>query len=160
MFMMSLNLLCTERCLKIFIYIVSIPPVHQLLIKVPIYLLATAMLQCDRENHEHLKYLRNAYCVMTNHSIKIKMRELATKPQTNYQPYLQFSFLMPDWLFSWKTVTFQKYFWCSWFSRFDSKRWLKNKRKNYIRKKKGDLIELIGIRRHSITLVAFSREGI
>ena len=26
------------------------------------------MLQCDRENREHLKYLRNVYCVMTNHS--------------------------------------------------------------------------------------------
>ena len=59
------------------------PLVHQLLIKVLIYLLATAMLQCDREICEHLKYLRNAYCVMTNHSIKIQTRELATKPQTN-----------------------------------------------------------------------------
>ena len=59
------------------------PPVHQLLIKVLIYLLATAMLQCDREICEHLKYLRNAYCVLTNHSIKIQTCELATKPQTN-----------------------------------------------------------------------------
>ena len=25
-------------------------------------------LQCDRENYEHLKYLKNGYCVMTNHS--------------------------------------------------------------------------------------------
>ena len=31
---------------------------------------------------------------------------------------LQFSFLSPDWLFSCKTITFQKYFWCSRFSRF------------------------------------------
>ena len=26
------------------------------------------LLRCDRENREHLKYLRNVYCVMTNHS--------------------------------------------------------------------------------------------
>ena len=25
-------------------------------------------LQCDRENYEHLKYLKNGYCVRTNHS--------------------------------------------------------------------------------------------
>ena len=25
-------------------------------------------LQCDRENREHLKYLRSVKCVMTNHS--------------------------------------------------------------------------------------------
>jgi len=25
-------------------------------------------LQCNRENREHLKNLRNVYCVMTNHS--------------------------------------------------------------------------------------------
>ena len=25
-------------------------------------------LQCDRENYEHLKYLKNGYCVTTNHS--------------------------------------------------------------------------------------------
>ena len=41
-------------------------------------------LQCDRENREHLKYLRSVECVMTNHSkINIRTRELATKPQTN-----------------------------------------------------------------------------
>ena len=26
------------------------------------------LLQCDRGSHEHLKYFRNVYCVMTNHS--------------------------------------------------------------------------------------------
>ena len=41
-------------------------------------------LQCDRENREHLNYLRSVKCVMTNHSkINIRTRELATKPQTN-----------------------------------------------------------------------------
>ena len=25
-------------------------------------------LQCDGENYEHLKYLKNGYCVTTNHS--------------------------------------------------------------------------------------------
>ena len=32
--------------------------------------------------------------------------------------FLQFSFLTPDWLFSCSTLTFQKYFWCSWFCQF------------------------------------------
>ena len=31
-------------------------------------------LQCDRENSEHLKYLRNVYCVITNHSKDQDMR--------------------------------------------------------------------------------------
>ena len=44
------------------------PPVHQLLIRVLIYLLATAKLQCDREICEHLKYLRNAYCMCYDQS--------------------------------------------------------------------------------------------
>ena len=39
-------------------------------------------LQYDRENREHLKYLRSVKCVMTNHS-NIRTRELAPKPQTN-----------------------------------------------------------------------------
>ena len=38
-------------------------------------------LKCDQENREHLKYLRNVYCVMTM-TAKIKTHELATKPQT------------------------------------------------------------------------------
>ena len=25
------------------------------------------LLQCDRENREHLKYVRNVYCLLTNH---------------------------------------------------------------------------------------------
>ena len=50
---------------------------------------------------------------------KIRTHELATKPQTNKRSCLRFSFLMPDWLFSSKTIAFQKYFWCSRFSRFD-----------------------------------------
>ena len=47
---------------------------------------------------------------------------IATKPQTNslLQTFLlAVQFLMPDWLFSYNTITFQKYFWCSWFSLFD-----------------------------------------
>ena len=31
-------------------------------------------------------------------------------------------FLMPDWLVSCNIMTFQKYFWCSWFSWFDCKK--------------------------------------
>ena len=31
-----------------------------------IYFLLTTPLQWDQENHEHLKFLRNVYCVMTN----------------------------------------------------------------------------------------------
>ena len=50
---------------------------------------------------------------------KIKTCKQATKPRTNSHSCLQFTFLMPDWLFSCTMITFQKYFWCSRFSRFD-----------------------------------------
>ena len=36
--------------------------------------------------------------------------------QTNEHSCLRVRFLMPDWLFPCNTITFQKYFWCSWFS--------------------------------------------
>ena len=45
--------------------------------------------------------------------------KLATKPQTNQRSCLQFSFFTSDWLFTCNTITFQKYFWFSWFSLFD-----------------------------------------
>ena len=32
------------------------------------------VLQCDRENREHLKYFRNVYCLMINHSKDQDMR--------------------------------------------------------------------------------------
>ena len=38
-------------------------------------------LQC--ENCKNLKYLRNVYCVMTNHSKDQDMQTIATKPQTD-----------------------------------------------------------------------------
>ena len=53
---------------------------------------------------------------------KIRTRELATKPQTVINVLacrLVFSRLIV--FFSRKIITFQKYFWCSWFSRFDCK---------------------------------------
>ena len=31
-------------------------------------LINSYLLQCDQENHEDFKYLRNVYCLMTNHS--------------------------------------------------------------------------------------------
>ena len=40
-----------------------------------------ADLQCDRENREHLKYLKSAYCVKTNHSKEQDM--LARHKTTN-----------------------------------------------------------------------------
>ena len=70
------------------------------------------------ENREHLKYFRNVYCVMTNHS---KDQHTRTKPQ-NKKLISVLSFLTPDWLFSCNTIIFQKYFYCSRFSRFDCKR--------------------------------------
>ena len=33
----------------------------------PPLLFLTGPLQCNQENREHLQYLRNVYCVMTNH---------------------------------------------------------------------------------------------
>ena len=54
---------------------------------------------------------------------KIRTRELATKPQIVINVLacrLIFSRLIV-FFFSRKIITFQKYFWCSWFSRFDCK---------------------------------------
>ena len=70
------------------------------------------------ENREHLKYFRNVYCVMTNHS---KDQSTRTKPP-NQKLISVLSFLTPDWLFSCNTIAFQKYYCCSRFSRFDCKR--------------------------------------
>ena len=67
------------------------------------------------ENREHLKYFRNVYCVMTNHS---KDQHTRTKPQ-NQKLIGVLSFLTPDWLFSCNTIIFQKHFYCSRFSLFD-----------------------------------------
>ena len=47
------------------------------------------------ENHEHLKYFKNVYCVVTRTG-------WVSKPENHtliyYRCYLRFSFLMPDWL--------------------------------------------------------------
>ena len=60
----------------------------------PVGFIETQMdfLQCDRENREDLKYLRNVYCLMTNHS-----KDQDTR--TGHKTCLRFSFLMADWLF-------------------------------------------------------------
>ena len=43
-------------------------------------------LQCDRESREHLKYLRNVYCVMNNHSKGHKLRGcLHEKARVSYR---------------------------------------------------------------------------
>ena len=68
------------------------------------------VLQCDRENREHLKCLRNVYCVMTN---QCKDHDTRTSHKTTNWSCLRFSFLTPDWLFSCNTITFQKYSWNS-----------------------------------------------
>ena len=39
------------------------------------------ILQCDRENHEQLKYFRNVFIVLRPISAKISARQLATKLQ-------------------------------------------------------------------------------
>ena len=44
----------------------------------------------------------------------------SSKPQTNYRCCLRFSYLAPYWLISRNTITFHKYFWCSWFCEFHS----------------------------------------
>ena len=56
---------------------------------------------------------------LSDSEYQCKTCELATKPQTNIMLML-FSFLTPVGLFSCYTITFQKYFWCSWFCWFDS----------------------------------------
>ena len=59
------------------------------------------------------------FIVLWPTTAKMRTCKLATKPQTNQRSCLQFSFFMSDWLFSCNTITFQKYFWFSWFSLFD-----------------------------------------
>ena len=49
------------------------------------------------------------------------MRKQTSKPQTNYRCCLQFSYHAPYWLIPHNTITFHKYFWCSWFCEFHSK---------------------------------------
>ena len=53
-------------------------------------------------------------------ALKFRTRQQTTKPQTNYRCCLRFSFLTPYWLSPRNTVTFHKYFWCSWFCEFHS----------------------------------------
>ena len=44
-----------------------------------------------------------------------------TSKQTYYCCCLWFSYLVPYWLISRNTITFHKYFWCSWFWELHSK---------------------------------------
>ena len=55
-------------------------------------------------------------------TIKFRTCEQTSKPQTNYRCCLWFSYLAPYWLISRNTITFHKYFWCSRFCEFHSKK--------------------------------------
>ena len=61
------------------------------------------------------------FIVLRPIAVKNSTCKQATKPQTNYCCCLLFSFPIPDWLFPCNTITFQQYFWCSWFWEFHSK---------------------------------------
>ena len=61
------------------------------------------------------------FIVLRPITLEIWTCEQTTKQQTNYCCCLQFSYLTSDWLLSLDTITFQKYFQCPWFSKFDSK---------------------------------------
>ena len=54
-------------------------------------------------------------------TIMFRTCQQMSKPQANYHCCLRFSFRMPYWLFPRNTITFHKYFWCSWFCDFHSK---------------------------------------
>ena len=45
-------------------------------------------------------------------TIKFRICEQSSKPQTNYHCCLQFSYLAPYWLISCNIITLHKYFWC------------------------------------------------
>ena len=53
-------------------------------------------------------------------TIKFRIHKQTSKPQTNYHCCWWFSYLAPYWLISCNTITFHKYFWCSWFCEFHS----------------------------------------
>ena len=54
-------------------------------------------------------------------TIKFRIGKQTSKPQTNYQCCLRFSYLTPHWLISRITITFHKYFWYSRFYELHSK---------------------------------------
>ena len=53
-------------------------------------------------------------------TIKFRIRKQTSKPQFNYSCCSWFSYHAPYWLISRNTITFHKYFWCSWFCEFHS----------------------------------------
>ena len=53
--------------------------------------------------------------------ITFRIRKQTSKPQTNYRCCLRFSYLLPYWFTSHKTITIHKYFWCLRFCEFHSK---------------------------------------
>ena len=53
-------------------------------------------------------------------TIKFRIRKQTSKPQFNYSCCSWFSYHAPYWLISHNTITFHKYFWCSWFCEFHS----------------------------------------
>ena len=68
-----------------------------------------------------MKNFRNIDCVVINHN-NVRTCEQTSKPQTNYRCCLRLSYLMPYWVFPCNALTFHKYFWCSRFYEFLSKR--------------------------------------
>ena len=63
----------------------------------------TVFLLCESKNREHFDLILTFSIVQQ--PVKSHM-----KPQINYRYSLRFSFLVRDWLFTWNTITFHKYF--------------------------------------------------
>ena len=89
--------------------------------KIFIIIIILLHLLSNSENREHLK-ISGMLIVYWPITIKFRIRKQTSKPQTNYSCCLRFSFLTPYWLFPLNTITFHKYFWCSRFCEFHSKR--------------------------------------
>ena len=64
---------------------------------------------CQSQKTENRKIL-GMLIVYWPITIKFRTREQTSKQQTNYRCCLRFSYLVPYWLISRKTITFHKYF--------------------------------------------------
>ena len=76
---------------------------------------------CDTQKTVNARKISGMLIVGWSITIMFRTSEQTSKPQTNYHCCLQFSFLMPYWLFPRHTITFYKYFWSSQFCEFHSK---------------------------------------
>ena len=91
-----------------------------LLVLIYCYMPSTGSYYCQTQKTVNTWKISGMLIVYWPITIKFRIRLQSSKPQTNYRCCLLFSYLVPYWLISCNTITFHKYFWCSWFCEFHS----------------------------------------